>query len=309
MDWEKKLLKDVMMASVKEQRANRRWGVFFKLLIGVYLFTILILYSIENVHDTSLGKPHTALIKINGVIMDQAEAGSEPVLKSLKAAYKDKKMAGIIIEINSPGGSPVQSAYIYDEIRRLKKAHEAIPVIAVITDIGASGGYYVACAADKIYANESSMVGSIGVLMDGFGFVDTLKLLGVERRLYTAGQNKGFLDPFTPKKAAEVTHIQTLLHQIHDQFIKSVKIGRGDRLKDEETVFSGLIWSGEQSLELGLIDGLGSSQHVAREVIKAEKIIDYTEKVDILDRFADRVGVSISKMWLQTLGLTQPSLK
>jgi protease-4 len=218
------------------------------------------------------------------------------VVSGLREAFKDKNTVGIILRINSPGGSPVQSGYIYDEIMRLKGLNPDIPLYAVITDICASGGYYIASAADEIYADQASMVGSIGVVMNGFGFTDAMDKLGVERRLMTAGTNKGFLDPFSPLKEEEVSHVKGLLGNIHQQFIDAVKSGRGERLSESPEIFTGLIWTGEQGVQLGLVDALGSSSYVAREVIGNEKIVDFTPRPDYWERFADRIGMTMANV-------------
>jgi protease-4 len=227
---------------------------------------------------------HTALVELSGVIADDSDAEADLVAGGLRAAFEDEGTVGVILRINSPGGSPVQSRYIYDEIRRLRGLHPDIPLYAVIVDVGASGGYYVAAAADRIYAAESSLVGSIGVRMDGFGLVEAIDKLGIERRLLTAGEDKGMLDPFLPVDETQQAHVQGLLEEIHRQFIDAVRDGRGDRLKDDPKIFSGLIWTGEQGVELGLVDAIASSGQVARDVIGAEKIVNFTPK----KRFAVR---------------------
>ena len=240
----------------------------------------------------SIGK-HTALIDIHGVIAADAEASADNVITGLRAAFKNKGTAGIILRINSPGGSPVQAGYINDEIHRLRELHPDIPVYTVITDICASGGYYIAVGADQIYADKASIVGSIGVLMDGFGFVDAMNKLGIERRLLTAGEHKGFLDPFSPINVAEKKHVENLLAQIHQQFINVVKRGRGERLKDNKDLFSGLVWTGTQAVDMGLVDGIGSSSYVAREVIGVERIVDFTHERPPLERFIERIGATM----------------
>lgn len=247
----------------------------------------------------SLGK-HTALVEVEGVIADDSNASADNVITGLRAAFKDKNTQGVILRINSPGGSPVQAGYINDEIVRLREQYPDVPLYAVITDICASGGYYVAAAADKIYADKASIVGSIGVLMDGFGFVGAMERLGVERRLLTAGEHKGFLDPFSPARQEDIAHVQGMLKEIHQQFIATVQKGRGARLKESDDLYSGLMWTGEQSLEMGLVDALGSSSHVAREVIGAENIVDFTPHANYLDRFAERIGMALGEMLLST---------
>ena len=280
-----------------EQRRSRRWSVFFKCLLALYLFSFLVIYLAGklDMDAASLGGKHTALVEIEGVIAAQAEANADYIVTGLRAAFKDKNTAGVILRINSPGGSPVQSGYVNDEIYRLKEKYPDIPVYVVISDLCASGGYYIASAADKIYANKASLVGSIGVIMSGFGFVDTIEKLGIERRMIHAGDSKGFMDPFSPLKESEVKHVDSLLDDIYQQFIAVVRKGRGERLKNEADLFSGLVWTGEQSLELGLIDELGSASYVAREVIGQEDIVDFTYRENYLNRFANQLGAAIGK--------------
>jgi len=279
-----------------EQRRSRRWSVFFKILLALYLFSFLLIYLAQHVDGMSMSADrHTALIDIDGVISSNSEASADHIVSGLRAAFKDKNTAGIIIRINSPGGSPVQAGYVNDEIHRLRKQYPDIPVYAVISDICASGGYYIASAADRIYADKASIVGSIGVIMSGFGFVEAIDKLGIERRLLHAGENKGFLDPFSPLKQEEVSHVDKLLDDIYKQFVDTVKDGRGDRLKDDEKIFSGLVWTGEQSLELGLVDELGSAGFVAREVIGVEDILDFTRRESYLDRFAKQFGSALAE--------------
>ncbi|MCL4315924.1 MAG: S49 family peptidase [Gammaproteobacteria bacterium] len=298
--WERSTLQKLIFSALDEQRRARRWGIFFKILLFVYLFSLLLIYLPKDITETAVGGRHTAVIKIDGVIAEDREASADNIIGGLRAAFADKNTKGVILRINSPGGSPVQAGYINDEIARLRAKHPDVPLYAVITDICASGGYYVAAAADKIYADKASLVGSIGVLMDGFGFVGTMDKLGVERRLFTAGESKGFLDPFSPAKPEDVAHVKTLLKNIHEQFIEVVKKGRGDRLKEGANLYSGLIWSGEQSVELGLVDELGSSSYVAREIVGAEKIVDYTPRPDYFGQFAERIGMALSKTFFST---------
>ena len=289
--FEQSLVNGLAKEVLSEQRRNRRWGIFFKILLTLYLSTFLIIYVVKNTEMGSFSSDkHTALIEINGVIAANTEARADYIVTGLRKAFEDENTQGVILRINSPGGSPVQAGYINDEIRRLKEEHPEIPVYAVISDMCASGGYYIAAAADKIYANKASIVGSIGVIMAGFGFVDTIEKLGIERRLLHAGNNKGFMDPFQPLKPEESTHVQGLLNEIHQQFIDVVKNGRGDRLIDDEKLFSGLIWSGQESITLGLVDELASASQVARDVIGAEDIVDFTKRENYLDRFAKQMG-------------------
>jgi len=293
-NWQQDVLTKLAFATLQEQRRARRWGIFFKSLFAGYLILLLILMLSPGLKQQSSFKSsrHTALVDISGVIAANTDASASNVIAGLQDAFKNSHTAGVILRINSPGGSPVQAGYIYDEIKRLRKQHPKVKVYAVVTDICASGGYYIASAADDIYADKASLIGSIGVIMNGFGFVDSLKKLGVERRLYTAGEHKGFLDPFSPENKDEVAHVHKMLENIHQQFIAAVKAGRGDRLKDDKNLFSGLIWTGQESLKLGLIDGLASAGTVARDVIKAKDIVNYTHRPDYWQRIADRIGAS-----------------
>ncbi len=296
--WERDVITKLAESSFREQRRARRWGIFFKLLTFAYITTILVLYTDPQITQTAkLAEKHTALVNLNGLIADGEKASADNIVTALRDAFEDEKTAGVILRINSPGGTPVQAGYIYDEIKRLKKEHEDIPMYAVITDICASGGYYVASAADKIYADKASIVGSIGVRMDNFGFVDAMKKLGVERRTLTAGENKALLDPFLPVNPETRQHMQTLLTTIHQQFIQAVKDGRGERLNTNvDGLFSGLIWTGEQGLELGLVDELGSASYVAREVIGEENIVEYAVTEDLLERLAGKVGATMASV-------------
>ncbi len=307
-----KLLEKTLLASVHEQRRSRRWGIFFKLLTFIYLFGALALFSplISN-QGSGSSSPHTAVIEVRGMIADKEAASADNIVGSLRAAFKDPNTKGVILRINSPGGSPVQSGYVYDEIRRLRGENPNIKVYAVISDLGASGAYYIASAADQIYADKASLVGSIGVTAASFGFVDTMEKLGVERRVYTSGEHKAFLDPFQPQKDEETRFWKTVLDTTHKQFIDSVKKGRGDRLKDAEhpELFSGLIWSGEQALSLGLIDGLGSTSYVAREVIGQEEMVDFTVQESPLDRFTKKLGASVAEHLTLWMGFQGPTLR
>jgi protease-4 len=308
-----KLLEKTLQASVVEQRRARRWGIFFKLLAFVYLFGALALFSPALKLDkaSASGESHTALIEIRGMIMADEEASADNIVGSLRAAFEDKKTKGIVLRINSPGGSPVQSGYIYDEIKRLRGEHPDIKVYAVITDLGASGAYYIASAADEIYADKASLVGSIGVTAASFGFVGVMDKVGVERRVYTSGEHKAFLDPFQPQKEDETRFWQGVLETTHKQFIDSVKKGRGERLKADEhpELFSGLIWSGEQALQLGLVDALGSSSYVAREVVGAKDIVDFTRKENPFDRFTKKLGTSVAERLALWMGFQGPALR
>lgn len=294
-EWERDLIAKVALAAVDEQRRARRWSIFFKSLVALYVAGLLLLALPKgSVFPASAsGGKHTALVEINGVIAADQAASADTVNESLRAAFKDKNTAAVILSINSPGGSPVQAGYVNDEITRLRGEHPDIKVYAVIADICASGGYYIAVAADKIYADKASLVGSIGVLMDGFGFTEAMNKLGVERRLLTSGESKGFLDPFSPLKESDAAHMRTLLAATHKQFIDVVKKGRGERLKENEPLFSGLIWNGEQALDLGLVDGLGSPSFVARQIVGEEDIVNYTRHPPLLERFAEKIGMAM----------------
>ena len=295
-NWERQMLEKIALASLKELKAKRRWGIFFKLASLVYLVAVLVLVvdwggSTEKLADSK----HTALINVRGTIDATGEASAEKINGALQSAFEDKGTVGIIMRINSPGGSPVQAGIVYDEIRRLRAKYPDIALYAVVEDICASGGYYIASAADQIYVDKASIVGSIGVLMDGFGFTGTMEKLGVERRLLTSGDNKGFLDPFSPEVMKHKEHAQTLLGEIHKQFIDVVRKGRGERLKETPDMFSGLMWTGSQSVALGLADDLGTVDSVARDIIKAESILDYSVKENIAERFAKRLGAGVSE--------------
>ncbi|WP_107329086.1 signal peptide peptidase SppA [Metapseudomonas otitidis] len=308
-----RLLEKAVLAGVQEQRRARRWGIFFKLLTFLYLFGALLMFSpLFDLQKTAArGETHTALVEVRGMIADNEAASADNIVSSLRAAFEDPKTKGVVLRINSPGGSPVQSGYIYDEIRRLRGEHPDTKVYAVITDLGASGAYYIASAADEIYADKASLVGSIGVTAASFGFVDLMGKLGVERRVYTSGEHKAFLDPFQPQKDDETRFWQGVLDTTHRQFIESVKNGRGDRLKVDghPELFSGLVWSGEQALELGLVDKLGSTSYVAREVIGAKEIVDYTKQDTPFDRFAKRLGASMAEQLAMWMGFRGPSLR
>ncbi len=293
--WERGVLEKLALEGIAEQRRARRWGIFFKILGFGYLFFILGIAldwgGGEKKHD---GKNHTALVSLVGVIQAKGDANAEDIISSLQAAFEDKGTAGVVMRINSPGGSPVQAGMINDEIRRLRGKYPDIPLYAVVEDVCASGGYYVAAAADKIYVDKASIVGSIGVLMDGFGFTGTMDKLGVERRLLTAGANKGFLDPFSPQNAQHKEFAQAMLGEIHQQFIDVVKKGRGARLKETPEMFSGLMWSGSRSIELGLADGYGTVDMIARDVVKADDVRDYTVRPNFAEKFAKQLGASVA---------------
>lgn len=290
-DWERKTLEKLAFATLSEQKARRRWGIFFKLAGFAYLVAVLVAVMDWVPAGEPVGNQrHTALVNVYGVIEAKGEASADKINTALQAAFADKSTAGVVLRINSPGGSPVQAGIVFDEMRRLKAKHPDIPLYAVVEDICASGGYYVAAGADKIYVNKASIVGSIGVLMNGFGFTGAMEKLGIERRLLTAGENKGFLDPFSPVNPAQKAHVEAMLGEIHQQFIDVVKQGRGKRLQETPEMFSGLVWTGAQSIKLGLADEFGTVETVAREAIKAEKVVDYSVKENIAERFAKRLG-------------------
>lgn len=308
-----KLLEKTLLAGIQEQRRSRRWGIFFKLLTFIYLFGILALFLPWTDMDKAASRSasHTALVEVRGVIADQEAASADNIVKGLRDAFKDAKTKAVVLRINSPGGSPVQAGYVYDEIRRLRAEHPGIKLYAVITDLGASGAYYIASAADEIYADKASLVGSIGVTAAGYGFVGAMDKLGVERRLYTSGEHKAFLDPFSPQKPEETQFWQGVLDTTHNQFIAMVKQGRGERLKDKDhpELFSGLVWSGEQAKALGLIDGLGSASYVAREVVGEKDLVDFTVQESPFDRFSKRMGASVAERLAMWMGFQGPQLR
>lgn len=295
-NWERQLVEKLAMAALVEQRRARRWKIFFRLvwlgIIGGLLATAF-LRNEDKSAEALTGGGHTAVISLEGVI-DSENNTAEKLSAALEDAYSDHGTRGIIIEANSPGGSPVLSGMAYDEIRRQKKLHPSIPVYVTVQEVCASGCYYIAAAADKIFVDKASIIGSIGVLSDGFGFTGLMDKLGVERRLKTAGENKAMGDPFSPTNPKQEAIRQQLLDDIHQQFIKAVKDGRGSRLKNDPQLFSGMVWIGEKGIPLGLADGLGSTRSVARDVIKAEKTVDYTQQDDLSSRVARKIGVEFA---------------
>lgn len=307
--WEREVLEKLAFATLKEQRARRRWGIFFKfitlVLIAFALWTGLgpTVAEMENVG------PHTALVKIDGTIEAKGAGDAETVISALTKAYADPGSVGIILQINSPGGSPVQAGIINDEITRLRKQYPQKPLYVVVNEICASGGYYIAAAADRIYVNKASIVGSIGVLMDGFGFTGAMEKLGVERRLLTAGENKGFLDPFSPQTETQKSYAQGMLNEIHQQFIDVVRKGRGKRLKETPEIFSGLFWSGAKSVELGLTDGFGTVESVARDEFKSTNIVDYTQREGLSDRVLKKLGAAAGESAVKAISEKVPSLR
>ena len=294
-NWERDVLEKLAMSAVQEQRRARHWGIFFKVLTLGYLFIVLFVFMGwmgKSESALSTGK-HTALVDMQGVIAADSAASADNLIPSLQEAFKDKDTQGVILRINSPGGSPVQADQINDEIRRLRAKYPAVPLYVVVGDVCASGGYYVAAAADKIFVDKASLIGSIGVLMDGFGFTGTMEKLGVERRLVTAGSNKGFMDPFSAVRPDQQEYAKQMLAQIHQQFIAVVRAGRGTRLKETPDTFSGLVWNGQAGVEMGLADGYGTVESVARDVVKAENVVDFTVKEGIADRLAKRFGMGV----------------
>lgn len=294
--WERRVITKLAQASLKEQKRARRWSIFFKFLVFAYITFILFMFTEPDINSAKMAKKHTALVELQGTIADGETASADNIVSALRSAFEDEKTEGVILRINSPGGTPVQAGYIYDEILRLREKYPDTLLYAVVSDMAASGGYYVASAADEIYASNSSIVGSIGVRMDGFGVVDAMEKLGIESRTLTAGKNKALLDPFTPADEDAMKHLQTMIDDIHQQFIDAVKKGRGDRLKEFDDLFTGLIWTGREAVEFGLVDKIGSASYVAREVIGAEDIVEYTVEEDVLERLVDRLGASTAKM-------------
>jgi len=307
--WEHDLLQRLAFATLTEQRRARRWGIFFKLFFALYLLFFLVLALGVSWSGRSLASRYTALVELEGAIASDTEASADNVIAGLRSAFEDKGAVGVVVRANSPGGSPVQSGYIYEEIKRLRAKYPKKPLYAVVTDVCASGCYYAMAAADKIYVDRASVVGSIGVLMNGFGFVDAMKKLGVERRLLTAGEHKGILDPFSPLSAFDRKYAQKLLDRIHQQFIARVRDGRGQHLKETKEMFSGLFWSGEEAIQMGLVDELGSASYVAREVVGAEDIVDFTQRERLFDRVARRIGGEAARLLGQELFGSTPSLR
>ncbi len=292
-----RIVHELVFAALNEQKTKRRWRTFFILLTFVYMTPSVLLMSGVNMQDwfdgsDSTGR-HTAKVELSGPIVPGQSSSAEQVIKGLTRAFQDEKTAGVILEINSPGGSPVQSAYIYDAIKHLRARYPETPLYAVVEDVAASGGYFVASVADKIFVNRSSMVGSIGVRMDNFGAVDLIEKLGIERRLLTAGEHKGLMDPFLPLNQVQQQNIQAMLVDVHRHFIEAVRKGRGGRLKDNADLFSGLVWSGEQAMELGLVDAYGSTYSVAQDVIGENEIKDFTPVVPLIERLTRGVGATL----------------
>ena len=303
-NWERETLEKLAFHALQEQRRARHWSIFFRTLGFLFLFGVLILaFKGKNGVEQGISGKHTALIELSGVISANSTASAEEIDKGLKKAFADSDTKGVILEINSPGGSPVQAGEINDEIRKLRKAYPQKPIYAVVGEVCASGAYYVAVATDRIYVDKASLVGSIGVLMDGFGFTGAMQKLGVERRLLTAGENKGFLDPYSPLSDRQKDYALGMLEEIHQQFIQAVRSGRGSRLKETPDMYSGLVWTGQKSLSLGLADGLGTTDYVAEKVIGAKEIVDYSPKENIAMRVAKKFGVSFAGALMEAMDL------
>jgi protease IV len=303
--WERELITKLAQANLKEARAKRRWSIFFRLVWLALALSVFAYFMGWIGHgassNDSVGR-HTALVKLEGEIADNGKASAENINAALVAAFKDPDSVAVVLQINSPGGSPVQSARIYNEIRRLRKDYQDKPIYVVVDELCASGGYFVAAAADKIYVDGSSLVGSIGVIYQGFGADKAMEKLGIENRTVTAGENKAFMDPFSPMKPEHKAHLEAMLADVHQQFIKAVKEGRGNRLKETTPgLFSGLVWSGSKAIENGLVDGLGSVESVARDVAKAEDLVDYTIEENAFDKFARRLGTSFGAGVMQAV--------
>ena len=292
--WERRVITKLAQASLKEQKRARRWSIFFKFLVFAYITFIFFMFSEPDISTATITH-HSALVELQGIIADGESASADNIVTALRDAFEDEQTQGVILRINSPGGTPVQAGYIYDEIVRLREKYPETPLYAVVSDMAASGGYYVASAADEIYVSNSSIVGSIGVRMDSFGVVDAMEKLGIESRTISAGEHKTLLDPFAPVDEKAKLHLQTMVDGIHQQFIDAVRKGRGERLQEFDDLFSGLIWTGKEALEFGLVDKIGSASYVAREVIGAEEIVEYSVEEDVLAKWIGRFGASVGK--------------
>ena len=311
-NWEREVLEKLVFATLKEQKAARRWGIFFKaltLLVVVFALSAYFDYSWTGTDGEALGR-HTALIEVEGSIESEGSGSAAVVIPALNKAFSDSGSVAVVLHINSPGGSPVQAGMIVDEMIRLRKGYPSKPLYVVVAEICASGCYYIAAGADRIYVNKASIIGSIGVLMDGFGFTGVMEKVGVERRLLTAGENKGFMDPFSPLTEKHKLHAQTMLNEIHQQFIQVVRNGRGKRLKETPDMFSGLFWTGAKAIDMGLADAYGTVDSVARDVVKAEDIVDYTQHEGlperVLKKFGAAMGAGAMKSAVETV---KPSLR
>ncbi|MDR0440229.1 MAG: S49 family peptidase [Candidatus Accumulibacter sp.] len=299
--WERRVLEKIALESLKETRAKRRWGIFFKFAGLAYLVAILVLVVDWDAPEKQTSDKHTALINVGGSIDAKGDASAEKINGALRSAFEDKRTAAVILRVNSPGGSPVQAGIAHDEIRRLREKHPDIPLYAVVEDMCASGCYYIVSAADRIFVDKASVVGSIGVLINGFGFTEAMRHLGIERRLLTAGDNKGFLDPFSPQDAQQKAYAETLLREIHTQFIEVVRRGRGNRLRETPEMFSGLMWTGSQSVELGLADDFGTVGSVARDIVGIDRIVDFSVKANLAERVTKYLGTSTDQRLLLRL--------
>jgi len=308
--WERELLEKLAFASLREQRARRRWGILMKLLtLAVIVFGLWLAFGREAVEMDNVGR-HTALVEVEGTIDANGKASADTVIAALDKAYASSGSVGVVLRINSPGGSPVQASMINDEIGRLRREYPKKPLYVVVDEMCASGGYYIAVAADKIFVNKASIVGSIGVLMDGFGFPGLMEKLGIERRLLTAGENKGFLDPFSPQSEEQKNYALQMLTEIHQQFIEAVRKGRGERLKETPEMFSGLFWTGARAVEMGLADGFGTVDTVARDLLKAEDIVDYTQQEGLSERVLKKFGAAVGSSAVKALSLEgRPALR
>ncbi len=309
--WERTVLEKLVFATVQEQRAHRRWSIFFKIFsLLIVLFALWVFYDYNNMGDTETLGRHTALIDISGEIESEGAGSAAVVIPALDKAFSDSGSVAVVLHINSPGGSPVQAGMIVDEILRLRKGYPDKPLYVVVDEMCASGGYYIAAAADRIYVNKASVVGSIGVLMDGFGFTGAMEKVGVERRLLTAGENKGFMDPFSPLSEKHKAHAQNMLNEIHQQFIAVVRAGRGKRLKETPETFSGLFWTGARAVEMGLADDFGTVDSVARDIVKAEDIVDYTQHEGLPERVLKKFGAAMGAGAMKAaVKQAQPSLR
>ena len=306
--WERDVLERLVFASLSEQRAARRWRLHNRLLwTAVVLLVMWVVFFKDTTAKTSTS-PHTAVVEIKGEIASGADASAEFVVAAMRSAFEDTGSRAVVLLINSPGGSPVQAGIINDEMTRLKAKYNK-PLYAVVEESCASAAYYIASAADEIFVDKASIVGSIGVLMDGFGFTGVMEKVGVERRLLTAGENKGFLDPFSPMSEQQKEYDHTMLEQIHQQFIGVVKKGRGTKLKETPEMFSGLFWTGQQAVDMGLADKLGSLDYVAREVVKAEEVIDYTRRDNMAERLAKKFGAAVGAGSVQAVRSLAPSIR
>ncbi len=306
--WERGVLEELVLATVREQRAARRWRIFMRMLWLLLIAGIAWAVFSRDIGTATKSGPHTAVVEIKGEISSDSNASAEYIMAAMRSAFEDEGSKAVVLLVNSPGGSPVQAGMINDEIVRLKARYNK-PVYAVVEETCASAAYYIAAAADEIFVDKASIVGSIGVLMDGFGFTGTMEKLGVERRLLTAGENKGFLDPFSPQTETQRAFAQKMLNQIHQQFIAVVKAGRGDRLKETPEIFSGLFWTGQQAIDLGLADRFGSLDQVARDVVKAEEVIDYTRRENVAERLAKRFGAAFGAGALRAAQSAAPQLR